>query len=96
MQILVVCRGIPGSVGIGPDYASTTVNTVPSKLVFTSNIKYTAVMCNEYPKITETLRGLAATAAMNPTPGIPTGNSIWTIADASGTTVDNNDPGNFA
>jgi len=95
MQILVVCRGIPGSVGIGPDYNNTTVNTVPSKVVFTSNIKYTAVMCNEYPKITETLRGLSATANMNPDENA-TANSIWTISDAAGTTVDNNNAGNFA
>jgi len=95
MQILVVCRGIPGSVGIGPDYENTTVSTVPSKVVFTSNIKYTAVMCNEYPKITETFRGINATANINPD-NSPTANSIWTISDAAGTTVDNNRKSNFA
>lgn len=85
---MMTVRGIPGSIGATASYANTTTTTTPSKVAFTTNIKYTAVMCTVFPKITRQVNTLAI-AAMTAGPA-PTAASVWTISDAAGTTVDNN------
>jgi len=100
---MFVIRGIPGTRGQTLSGATNAgnwstaagaVTTTPSKIAVVHTLKYQAVMCSSFPRITVSSNNLV-TAGINPT-AAATANSVYTISDAAGTTVDNNNPLTYA
>lgn len=88
---LIVLRGVPGAIGSAASYSNTGVTTTPAKIGYTCNLKYEAVMCSTFPKISR-INNTLKTAAL---PGAA-GDGVFTISDAAGTTVNNNTSAVFA
>lgn len=85
-SVMTTVRGVACDTTNG--FSVGTVTTTPAKVVGTSAITYKARMCSSFPAITDNLTELSS-YAMN-------SQALYTIADASGTVVNNNTDTNFA
>lgn len=87
---LIVNHGIPADTGNNFDGGNIT--TTPSKLDVHQVLKYEGTMLNTFPKIT--YKALTTLEQNDPSNGVHP--SLYTIADAAGTIVDNHDNTKYA